>query len=257
MSELRLIAHEILYDARSYLRSPPVVFFGLLLPVIFLLIFATVFGNDTISAHGGIKTSTYYVPTLIALGIVSTTFVNVAIGLAVQRENRVLKRLRGTPLPMRTFMAGLLSLALGFAVALTIVLLVLGKLLYGASIPGHTLPGVALALLVGASALNALGVAMSAAIPDEDSGPPIVNAVVLPLYFISGVFFDTANAPGWLNGLADVFPIKHLAEALLTAFDPRTTGAGIAWGDLAVIAAWGVAGALLAVRFFRWTPRGE
>jgi ABC-2 type transport system permease protein len=234
-----------------------VVFFGLLLPVLFLLIFATVFGNDTIRGHGGIKASTYYVPTLITLGIVSTTFVSVAISLAIQREDRQLKRLRGTPLPMRAFMAGQLCLALAFALALTVVLLLLGKLLYGASIPGRTLPGVALSLVVGAAALNALGVAMSAAIPNEDAGPPMVNAVVLPLYFISGVFFDTGNAPSWLNSLADVFPIKHLAQALLTAFDPRTSGAGIAWGHLAVVAGWGVAGAAAALLFFRWTPKGE
>jgi ABC-2 type transport system permease protein len=257
MSELRLMAHQVRYDVRSGLRNPPAVFFGLLLPVIFLLIFATVFGNDTIEARGGIKASTYYVPTIIALGVISTTFVNLAISLVVMRENRILKRLRGTPLPMRVFVAGRVSGALWLSFSLTVVLLVVGKLLYGVSLPGKTLPGVALALLVGASAFCCLGIGVSSLIPNEDSAPPMINAVILPLYFISGVFFDVKDAPSWLNSVADLFPVKHLAEALLEAFDPATTGVGIAWGDLAVVAGWGVAGLVAALLWFRWTPKGE
>jgi ABC-2 type transport system permease protein len=134
---------------------------------------------------------------------------------------------------------------------------VIGKLLYGVTLPGSTLPGVVIALAVGAGSFCVMGIAASAAIPNEDSAPPMVNAVILPLYFISGVFFDVKDAPNWLTDLADVFPVKHLAEALLKAFDPRTTGAGIAWGDLAVVAAWGAAGLVAALLFFRWTPKGE
>ena len=257
MSELRLMLHQMSYDARSGIRNPPALFFGVLLPVIFLLIFATVFGNDTIAARGGIKTSTYYVPTIAALGIISTTFVNLAISMVVLRENRILKRLRGTPLPMPAFLAGRISWAIALATALTVALLVIGKLLYGVDLPGSTVPGVVIALAVGAACFCVMGIALSAAIPNEDSAPPMVNAVILPLYFISGVFFDVKDAPKWLNDVADVFPVKHLAEALLKAFDPRTTGAGIAWGDLAVVAAWGAAGLVAALLFFRWTPKGE
>jgi ABC-2 type transport system permease protein len=257
MSELRLMLHQMSYDARSGIRNPPALFFGVLLPVIFLLIFATVFGNDTIPARGGIKTSTYYVPTIAALGIISTTFVNLAISMVVLRENRILKRLRGTPLPMPAFLAGRIAWAIGLAAALTVALLVIGRLLYGVDLPGSTVPGVVLGLVVGAASFCVMGIAISAAIPNEDSAPPMVNAVILPLYFISGVFFDVKTAPKWLTDLAGVFPVKHLAEALLKAFDPRTTGAGIAWGDLAVVAAWGAAGLVGALLFFRWTPKGE
>jgi ABC-2 type transport system permease protein len=257
VSALRLTLHQVRYDARSLLRNPPAVFFGVLMPVIFLLIFATVFGNDTIRARGGIKTSTYYVPTIMALGIISTTLVNLAIGLVVARENRVLKRLRGTPVPTWVFIGGRVATACGLATLLTLVLLAVGKLLYGATLPGSSVPGVAVALFVGAAAFCVMGIAISAAIPNEDAAPAMINAVVLPLYFISGLFFDTKGAPDWLNSVADVFPIKHLSEALLEAFDPRTTGPGIAWGDLAVVAGWGVAGLVAALLFFRWTPKGE
>jgi ABC-2 type transport system permease protein len=257
VSTARLAARQIRWATTSYLRNPPAVFFGLLLPVLFLLIFATVFGNDKIESRGGISQSTYYVPGLIALGIVSTTFVNLAMSLVVLRENRVLKRLRGTPLPASAFLAGRMATAVGMAVALTVVLLVIGRIAYGVELPGETVPGVVLSLVVGAAAFCAMGVAFSTVVPNEDAGPPVVNAVVLPLYFISGVFFPTDEAPGWLNDVASVFPIKHLAEALLEAFDPTTTGAGIAWGHLGVVALWGVAGALAASFTFRWTPKGE
>ena len=257
MSALRLAARQMSYDGRSFLRNPPAVFFGLLMPVLFLLIFATIFGNDTIDSRGGIKTTTYYVPGLVGLGIVSTTFVSLSMGLVVLRENRVLKRLRGTPLPSWVFIAGRVSVAVGMAIALAVVLVLIGAALYGVEIPTSTLPGALIALVVGAASFCCLGVAFSSAVPNEDAAPAVVNAVVLPLYFISGLFFPVDDAPGWLTSLASVFPVRHLALALLDAFDPVTKGAGIDAGHLAVVAGWGLAGALIALRTFRWTPRGE
>ena len=128
---------------------------------------------------------------------------------------------------------------------------------YGVELPGGTAPGVVLSLVVGAAAFCSLGVAFSTLVPNEDAGPAVVNAAVLPLYFISGVFFPTDEAPGWLNDVASVFPVKHLAEALLEAFEPTSAAPGIAWGHLGIVALWGVAGALAAVFTFRWTPKGE
>jgi len=257
VSAFKLAMRQMRYATVAYLRNPPAVFFGLMLPVLFLLIFATVFGNSTISSRGGIKQSTYYVPGLIALGIVSTTFVSLSMSLVVLRENRVLKRLRGTPLPAPAFIAGRVSTAAGMALALTVILLVIGRVAYGVHIPGSTLPGVVLALVVGAAAFCCLGFAFSTVVPNEDAAPAVVNALVLPLYFISGLFFPTDNAPAWLNDVAKVFPIKHLSEALLQPFEPGTAAPGIAWGHLGIVALWGVAGLLVAARSFRWTPKGE
>jgi ABC-2 type transport system permease protein len=257
VSGARLAIRQMGFDLKAYLRNPPAVFFGVMLPVLFLLIFATIFGNETIESRGGIKTTTYYVPGLVALGIISTTFVNLTITLVFLRENRVLKRLRGTPLRPWVFLAGRVSVAVGMSIALTVVLVAIGWLVYGVEVPGSTLPGVVLSLAVGGAAFCCLGAAFSTAIPNEDAAVAIVNAVILPLYFISGVFFPTDEAPQWLNDVAAVFPVKHLAEALLEAFDPATSAPGIAWGHLAIVAAWGVAALLVATRTFRWTPRGE
>lgn len=103
--------------------------------------------------------------------------------------------------------------------------------------------------------LSALGFAFAAVVPSENAAPPMANAIVLPLYFISGIFIPTDQTPDWMDTVAGVFPVKPLFEALLTAFDPNTSGAGFDWGALAVVAAWGVAGALFALTRFRWTPR--
>ena len=257
MSELTLALRQAGWDWRATLRNPAAFFFGLAMPVLFLVILATVFGNETVDERGGIRVSTYYVPTVITLGIISMTFVNLAMALVIEREDRVLKRLRGTPLPMRAFMAGRIAAAVGFATVLTLLLLAIGKLAYDVSLPGSTIPGVIVGLAVGCSAFCCLGAAISSFIPNEDAAPAALNLVVLPLYFISGIFFPMDTAPGWLLTVADIFPVKHLSETLLEAFDPRTTGSGIAWGHLGLVAAWGAAGLGVALASFRWTPRGE
>ena len=110
---------------------------------------------------------------------------------------------------------------------------------------------------VGAVSFCSLGIALSAAIPSEQAAPPITNVMVLPLYFLSGVFIPESEIPEGVLNVADVFPIRHFFEAFLKAWDPATVGSGFAWGDLAFVAAWGAVGFALAIRFFRWTPRGS
>ncbi len=100
-----------------------------------------------------------------------------------------------------------------------------------------------------------VGFAAAALVPSENAAPPVANAIVLPLEFISGVFVPSEQIPEWMDAIASVFPVKPLFDAILTAFDPSTTGTGVAWGDLAVLAAWGGVGVLLALKLFRWSPQ--
>jgi ABC-2 type transporter len=100
-----------------------------------------------------------------------------------------------------------------------------------------------------------LGFAVASLISNVDAAQPVVQAIVLPLSFISGVFVATSELPGWLAGIGKVFPVEHLAAALLAAYNPHTTGSGLRWGDLAILAAWGAAGLVIAIRRFRWLPR--
>jgi ABC-2 type transport system permease protein len=132
----------------------------------------------------------------------------------------------------------------------------IGRLVYGVSIPWDRLPAIVLVLVVGAAAFCCLGIALTAAIPSQDAAAPIVNALLLPLYFLSGVFIPDDQLPSGVIHFADAFPIRHFFEAFFDAYVPAG-GAAVSWGNLAVVAAWGVAGLLLAVRYFRWTPRSD
>ena len=111
-------------------------------------------------------------------------------------------------------------------------------------------------LVVGAAAFCCLGIALTAAIPSQDAAAPIVNALLLPLYFLSGVFIPDDELPSGVIDFANHFPIRHFFEAFFDAYMPAGGGSALDWGNLAVVAIWGVAGLLLAIRFFRWTPRG-
>jgi len=136
-----------------------------------------------------------------------------------------------------------------------VVVTLIGRLVYGVELPGRTLPGVALTVLVGTASLCCLGFAMTAIIPSENAAPAVTNAIVLPLYFISGIFIPADQIPKAMQSVAGFFPVKHVFDAMLYAFDPSSPGPGIRGGDLLVLAAWGVVGLVVATRTFRWTAR--
>jgi ABC-2 type transport system permease protein len=254
VSGAALALHQFRFDQKTFWRNPASVFFTVLLPVMFLLIFATIFGDETIEELG-VKTTTYYVPAIITLGVVSASCQSLAISLTVDRENGILKRTRGTPLPSWVFIAGRIGNAIVISLLSLAVLSVIGLIVYDVDIPWERLPAVLLALAVGAASFCCLGIALTAAIPSEDAAAPITNVALLPLYFLSGVFIPESEIPDGVLQVADLFPIRHFFEAFFTAWNPLTTGPGFEWGDLAVVAAWGLAGLLIAIRTFRWEPR--
>jgi ABC-2 type transport system permease protein len=251
-----LILHQYRYDQKQFWREPASVFFTVVLPLIFFTLFAAIFGSDTTVVDGRkIDTATYYVPAIIALALINATFVNLTIWLTIQRERGQLKRIRATPVPAWVVIAGRTLTAVAIAAVMVVAVLLFGFALYGVDLPGSTLPGVVVSVLVGTLALAALGFAVAALVPSENAAPPIANVIVLPLEFISGIFVPADNIPDWMNTVAGVFPVKPLFDSLLAAFDPAATGIGVGWGDLAVVAAWGVGGLIVALRTFRWSPR--
>ena len=135
MSSLALAVHQFRFDQKTFWRNPASVFFTVLLPVIFLLIFATIFGNDRIDELGGIKTTTYYVPAIITLAVVSATMQSLAISLTVDREYGLLKRTRGTPLPSAVFIVGRIGNGVVVAVLALVMLAAIGRVAYGVEIP--------------------------------------------------------------------------------------------------------------------------
>lgn len=255
----RLVAHQFRYDALAFFRNPQSRFFTLALPVIFLVIFASVFGNDDVSIGHGVTVSqtTYYVPGIMTLGVISASLVNLAISVVVQRESGILKRRRSTPVPAGVLIAGRALTSCVIAILIAVVLLVIGRVAYGVDLPAKHLPAVVLATVVGALSFCCLGYALASVIGSEDAAQPVIQAVVLPLYFISGVFFPQDQIPKWLLDVAAIFPVRHLQQAMLAAFDPARGGSAIRPGQLALLALWGVAGLLFALRKFSWVPRGD
>jgi ABC-2 type transport system permease protein len=253
---MSLVWHQLRYDQKVFWRNPASVFFTVAFPVILLLIFATVFGDQTVDVAGGIETTVYYVPAIITLSVISATMQSLAMSLVIAREDGRLKRGRSTPMPAWVFIAGRVGNSVVVALLMLVLIAALGRVAYGVAIPWDRLPAIVLTLVVGAAAFCCLGVALTAAIPSQDAAAPIVNALLLPLYFLSGVFIPDDQLPSGVIHFADAFPVRPFFEALFNAYVPAAAGgSGVEWGNLAAVAAWGAAGLLLAVRYFRWTPR--
>jgi ABC-2 type transport system permease protein len=258
VSSLRSFPVQVASDLKIFVRNPAALFFTAILPVLFLTLFVAIFGNEPAGGEfGDIKISTLQVPAFIALAVVSASFVSLAMGLTVSRENGVLKRVRATPVSPWVVFAGRIATAIISAVVVTAILCAIGAVAFGVTLPTTTLPALLVTLFVGAFSFCALGIAYTGLIPSEDAAPAMTNAIVLPLYFISGVFVPVSQLPDGLRQIADALPVKPFVDALTAAFDPRTTGIGLRGTDLLVLAAWGVAGLVLAVRFFVWTPRQQ
>ena len=258
MNAVALTARQLRYEQKSFWRNPSYVFFTVIQPLIFLFIFVSVFGNKTTLVAGHeIKRSTYYVPAIATLAIMSAAFFNLTISLSRLREQGILKRIRSTPLPPAVFLAGRIGTSIAVAVLLVVLLLATGKVFYGVSLPTNTLLAGAVTVLVGAASLSCVAFAVTSFVPSEDAAAPIANVIMLPLMFISGIFIPNSEIPAGMQDVANVFPVKHLFESLLRVMDPATTGPGFSWGHLAVIAAWGALGAVVAVRHFRWSPAGQ
>ncbi len=255
MTGARLVWHQFRYDQKTFWRDRTAVFFTAALPLIFLLLLVTILGNEEVTVDGGreIKGSTYYVPAILALQLVSATFVNLAISLTVLREQGLLKRIRKTPMPGWVFIAGRVATCIVVVVVMTVLVVALGRILYGVQVPTSTAPGALLTLVVGSAVFCVLGFAVTGLIPTSNASSPVTNAIVLPLYFASGIFIQDEAIPSFLQRIADVFPVKHLYQALLAAF-ADTGGSGFEPFHLAVMAAWGVAGLAVALRTFRWVP---
>ncbi|HEY3192075.1 MAG TPA: ABC transporter permease [Solirubrobacterales bacterium] len=254
MSGAALVLHQFRFDQKVFWRNGVAVFFTAALPLIFLIGLATVFKNREISGLD-VKGATYYVPAILSLAVISATMVKLGTNLPAEREAGQLKRVRGTPLPPATFIAGRVGNSLVITLIMVVLIAVIGRLLYGVHIPTHTMPAMLVTLAVGAISFSCLGFALAALIPTADAAPAVTNATVLPLYFLSGVFIPQNEIPDGVLNFADAFPIRHFFEAMFTAWDPNTTGAGFEFGHLAVVAAWGLLGLAIAIRFFRWEPR--
>jgi ABC-2 type transport system permease protein len=232
------------------------MFFTFIFPLMFLVIFNLVFGGKIRIATGQtVNGSYFYVPAIVAFSIVTACFTNVAMSITLLRDQGVLKRAKGSPLPGWAYLLGRIIFSVIIAILLVLIVTAAGALFYNVNVPTGTLGPFALSVVVGAASFCALGLAITAVIPNGDAAPAMVNGIVLPLLFISDVFASLDKAPQWIVTLGDIFPIKHLAHAVTYAFNPPPNTSAFRGTDLLIVAVWGVAGLLLAIRFFSWEPR--
>ena len=252
-----LILHQFRADLRCFLRNKGSVFWTLALPILFLVIFGSVFQHQNVAVLGGrIDEPVYYVPGIIAYGVIAATFSNLIISVVRYRETGIYKRRRATPLSASAIIAARALVAALSVLAITAVLLLIGWVGFAAHIPGRTGPAFLLDIIVGAVVFSCLGFAVASLISNVDAAQPITLGILLPLCFLSGIFIPILELPQWLIAVGKIFPVHALADALLAAYNPHAAGSGLRWGDLAVLATWGVAGFIVAMRRFSWLPRG-
>jgi ABC-2 type transport system permease protein len=254
--DLGLVLWQIRYEQRAYWRNRGRGIFTFIFPLMFLVIFGSLDNGSHIHSRGGISFDTFFVPGILAYGIIGTTYVNLAISTAILRDEGVLKRMQGTPLPRWAYIAARIGSTVLIMLAITVVTLVLGAVAYDVHVRASTLPGLIATLVLGTAAFTTLGIGITRFIKNAEAAPVIVNLTVLPLTFISNVWFPTDTLPNWLNTIAKIFPIRPLADGLQYAFDPRTTGAGFKGSDLLSLAIWTAIGLWLMIRFLR-QPQGE
>lgn len=255
MSALALTFKQLRYENRSFWRNPAAAFFTFAFPLMFLAIFNLIFGNEEFAEVDGVPVSgsQFYVPAIAAFSVITACFTNISMSVVFLRDEGVLKRVRGTPLPAASYLLARVIHATVIALLLVAIVTSAGDLFYGVEVPTDDLVRITAIVLVGAAAFSALGLAHTALVPNADAAPAIVNGTILPLLFISDVFIPLENAPDWLTTVSQAFPIWHYAHLMLDAFDPF--GTLYEPGNLWVIAAWGLAGLLFAIRFFSWEPR--
>ncbi len=246
---MRLYWHELKGELLLYTRSRELAFFTFLLPMIFFVLLGSTYGHDTIE---GVKGSHYLEAGMIGYGAISIAFAGLAIVLVIRRESGILKRLRATPLPAPAYIAALLaSFLAAFAVEVA-GLILLGRVLFGIPAPDRV-GSLVLALLLGAVAFCGLGIGVSALIKSAEGASAVVNAIYLPASFIAGAFFSAAHFPQVLRGIADVLPLTYFLRLIRNVMlhDQAIWTQGT---NVAVITAWGIGGAIVALRYFRWEP---
>jgi len=218
---------------------------------VIIVLFGALFGHGAGSSYFyGLPALQYYVPTIAAVSVLGSCYSQLAIVLALRRQNGILKRVHGTPLPAWAYFLGLLAHCVMVSVVDVALIVGVGRL-YGVPLPGQW-AAIAVALVLGAASFCALGVAVASLIRNAEAAPPVVQLVLFPLVFVSGTYFPIHSA--MLNRIAGALPVRPFNQALLGPFAQHT---GLDWKSLGVLLAWGTVGALVAIRRFRWDPRPQ
>lgn len=252
--DLRLALRQVRYENRAFRRNPTAAIFIVFFPLLFLFVFGGRGGQ--VENFSGVNYHQYFVPAMLAYGLMNASYTNLAMQLTLRRENGLLKRARTTPLPAWASFAGMLGNMITVGVAISTVVLVVGFAVFDLQWYGRWI-AVLITCLLALITFASLGAAISTFVPNEEAAAPVVNIVYFLLIFTSGTFF-AIDPKSTLHEIADYFPVARFNDAIIRAFVPfrqRGPGSGIQWHDLRVLAIWGIAGAFVAIRRWRWEPR--
>jgi ABC-2 type transport system permease protein len=239
-----LLWRQYRFERHLFWRNPSAAFFNFLLPLIFLALFGAI-------VSGNRHELTIIVPGIAGMSVMSTTFTALAYNLTFLREQGVLKRMRGTPLPSAVFLGGLALNAITNAAIQIGIVVVAGRVFFGLGWPPDALELIVFVAL-GVLCFAALGVALSHAIPNFESAPAVVNAVFVPVILISGVFFDVKHVPSFLRDIAQALPLEHLITGISGGLVAGRGDLGSRAADIGVLGIWAAVGIVLAVRGFSW-----
>lgn len=251
--DLRLVAHQVKYEQLAFWINRVGAVFTVGFSVVFLVMMGLSAGNQRVANLGDVRLVQYYVPGFIAYGVMAAGFTTLAITIVVRRETGLLKRLRLSPLPTWVLIASIFLSTLIVALAQVAVLLVIGRFAYQVPLPSSW-PALLLAVLVGIVSFSAMGIAISCAVPNQETAGPVTSIVFFVLLFLAGLWFPLPPGSG-LAKFSNYLPVRHLMTAMDRSFQiPRGTSPW-AWGDLLVVALWGIGATLISLRRFRWSPR--
>jgi ABC-2 type transport system permease protein len=246
-----LVMRQVRYENRAFWRSPESAFFTFAFPLVFMVIINLVFASAGPPTEGN-PVIAFYTPAIIAFAMINAAFTTLAMTVAIARDEGLLKRVHGTPLPTWAYLAARVAHSVVMGLLLAAIVAAFSAIAFGVPLPVGSLPELLLTLVVGAAAFAALGLAVAGLVPSSASAPAVVNAIVLPLLFISNVFIQIEE--GILVTVSQLFPVRHFTDALQAAYHPATRGP-LDPLDLLWVAAWGIAGLVVARRTFTWEPR--
>ncbi|WP_162942539.1 ABC transporter permease [Desertimonas flava] len=254
-SALRLLGVQVRAQLTVLRRIPVALFFTVVLPLMMLVLFNALFGSaDIDTGDGSWPLTQFYVASLTALTVVSGTFTNLVNMIPYRRQDGIMKRWRGSPLPRWVYLGGFVGSGIVLAFVAAVVMVLLGVVAYGTEIDPAKLPAALVTFVIAVAAFSALGVAVAGLVRNPDAAPAVANAIVLPLGFISDVFVAIEERPRWMSLVADVFPLRPFVTSMQAALNPSVDAPAFQWGRLAVVAAWGIGGIVLASRTFKWEP---
>jgi ABC-2 type transport system permease protein len=246
---MRLFLHQVRVEQLVYWRSREAAVFTFIFPLMLFLLLGSVYSGQI----DGVPAAQALLAALLSYGCAMVAFAGIAISLVLRREQAILKRLRATPLPPMTYVTALLASTIAVFALETIALFVLGKLVFHTPFPARV-GSIAIVVVLGAVCFAAMGIGLSGLIRSGEGSSAVVNLIVLPMSFLTGAFGPTRHYPHFLRAIGDVLPLKYLVDLSNSVYLHKHA----VWskpGAIGVLAAWGVAGVVVAALKFRWEPR--